>query len=273
MRKTLLSLSVAAAVAVPGLAAAQATAPASPHSISGNLGLYSNYRFRGIDQTFGKPALQGGIDYSHASGLYLGNWNSNIQQGAGYPGGNLEMDFYGGWKKTWGDWGLDVGFIYYYYPGTDAGLATPFSPIHNVTGVTHQGRVDNKELYIGGSWKFLSLKYYHATDDYFSVPGTKNSHYLDFGANYDLGNGWGVNGHIGRLKFKSFNHGSYTDWKIGVTKDVGGWVFGASYVDTNAHGNCNGTFLTDPYCFPNSTATKAKDAGRSTVVLSVSKTF
>ena len=105
MRKTLLAASMLAAFALPAVSNAQtapAAAPAaekSPHTITGNLGIFSSYRFRGIDQTFGKPALQGGIDYSHESGFYAGNWNSNVSQGAGYPGGNLEMDFYGGWKK------------------------------------------------------------------------------------------------------------------------------------------------------------------------------
>ncbi len=177
MRKTLLAASIAAAFAFPSASYAQASAaaPASPHTFTGNVGLFSSYRFRGIDQTFGKPALQGGIDYSHASGIYLGNWNSNVSSGAGYPGGNLEMDFYGGWKNTWGDWGLDVGALYYYYPGTNAGTTIAFSPANNRTGRVATGRVDNTELYIGGSWKFLSLKYSQAVGDYFSTPGTKNS--------------------------------------------------------------------------------------------------
>jgi hypothetical protein len=46
-------------------------APASPHTLTGNAGLFSSYRFRGIDQTFGKPALQGVFDYSHSSGIYV----------------------------------------------------------------------------------------------------------------------------------------------------------------------------------------------------------
>ena len=48
----------------------------------------------------------------------------------------------------------------------------------------------------------------------------------------------------------------YTDWKLGITKDIGGWVFGASYVDTNAHGSCGkGEF----YCFPNSSGSKTQE--------------
>ena len=289
MRKTLLAATLAtAAFAVPNLAAAQAAAapaaaPASPHTITGNVGLFSSYRFRGIDQTFGKPALQGGVDYSHSSGFYAGNWNSNVNQGAGFPGGNLEMDFYGGWKGSWGDWGLDLGGIYYYYPGTNAGPTIPFSPASNIapTFRVASGRVDNTELYLGGSWKFISLKYYHSVNDYFSAPDTKNSHYLDFGATYDLGDGWGITGHVGSLKMKNMNNGSYSDWKLGVTKDIGGWVFAASYIDTNAKGSCSPTAVNQFYCFSNGSTNpanatgfdKVKDAGRSTVVVSVSKTF
>ena len=286
MRKTIIAATLAtAAFAAPNLASAQAAAapaaaaPASPHTITGNVGLFSSYRFRGIDQTFGKPALQGGVDYSHSSGFYAGNWNSNVNQGAGFPGGNLEMDFYGGWKKTWGDWGIDLGALYYYYPGTNALITGPILLQNNRTLRIHTGKVDNTELYIAGSWKFISLKYSHAVSDYFDTPDTKNSNYLDLSANYDLGDGWGINGHLGHLNFKNMTNGSYTDWKIGVTKDVGGWVFAASYIDTNAKGNCSPTAVNQFYCFSNGNINatggfdKVKDAGRSTVVISVSKTF
>ena len=285
MRKTIIAASLAvAAVAVPTLAAAQAAAPAaaapaSPHTVTGNVGLFSSYRFRGIDQTFGKPAIQGGIDYSHTSGWYAGNWNSNVNQGAGYPGGNIEMDLYGGWKNTWGDWGLDVGDIYYYYPGTNAGPAILGSPATNRAPFTvHSGRVHNNELYIAGSWKWISLKYSHATSEYFSTPNSKGSNYLDLSANYDLGGGWGINGHVGHLNFKNMTNGNYTDWKLGVTKDFSGWILGASLIDTNAKGSCAATAVNQVYCFTNgqlngAVADKTKDAGRSTLVISVSKSF
>jgi uncharacterized protein (TIGR02001 family) len=290
MRKTIIAASLAtAAFAVPTLASAQAAAPAaapaSPHTFTGNMSLVSDYRFRGISQTFKEPALQGGFDYSHETGIYLGNWTSNVNSGAGFPGGNLEMDFYGGWKKSWGDWGLDLGAIYYYYPGTNASSTEPnvmaLSPFNNRTGVIASGKIDNTELYIGGSWKFISLKYYHAINDYFSTPGTKGSNYWDLSANYDLGGGWTILGHVGVLSFKNQTNGDYTDWKIGVTKDLGGWVFGASYIDTDAKGNCSGATTPQPYCFSNGSLSltsgtgydKLKDAGKGTVVISVSKTF
>jgi uncharacterized protein (TIGR02001 family) len=273
MRKLLLATAVSAAFSLPVTVSAQ-TAPAAtpePPALTGNFGLFSEYRFRGISQTFMKPAIQGGFDYAHSSGIYLGNWNSNVNSGAGYPGGNLEMDFYGGWKKTWGDWGLDLGGIYYYYPGTDSSRALGLIT-NNRSGQTMTGAVNNKELYIGGSWKFLSVKYFNSMGDYFSVPGTKNSNYLDVSATYDLGGGWGVTGHVGSLKVKNFNKGDYTDWKLGVTKDLSGWVVGASYITTDAKGSCSAG---EPYCFGNDSAaaSSTKNAGKSTVVLSVSKTF
>jgi uncharacterized protein (TIGR02001 family) len=284
MRKTIIAASLAsAAFAIPQLASAQAAAPAaaapaSPHTFTGNLGLVSDYRFRGIAQTFKQPAIQGGFDYSHTSGFYAGNWDSNVNSGAGYPGGSIEMDFYGGWKQTWGDWGLDLGTIYYYYPGTDATTAN--FPANPKNGKTHGGNVHNWEVYVGGSWKWISLKYNHAVSDYFSLPDTKGSNYLDLSGTYDLGDGWGVVGHLGSFRLDNWHtttdatKGNYTDWKLGVTKDLSGWVVGASYIDSNAKGSCN---LANPgfYCFGNSAAgaTKFKDAGSGTLVLSVSKTF
>ena len=172
------------------------------------------------------------------------------------------------------------GAIYYYYPGSDAsGLGMGAS----------SGAVSNTELYIGGSWKFLSLKYSYATDDYFSLRGlsstgptnksTRGTQYAELGANYELGDGWGVYAHIGTLSLKNVYDGDYTDWKLGVTKDISGWVLAASYIDTNASGSCSkGQF----YCFSDSlsdnngvltTGSHTKDAGRGIAVVSVSRSF
>ena len=287
MRKTLIAASLAlAGVALPQLALAQAAPaaeakPASEHTFTGNLGLVSDYRFRGISQTFKEPAIQGGVDYSHASGLYAGNWDSNVNSGAGYPGGSIEMDFYGGWKKTWDDWGLDLGGIYYYYPGTHASPTTiPVIANNRPGGNTLTGRVDNGELYIAGSWKWISLKYSHAVTNYFGTPNTKGSNYLDLSGTYDVGDGWGILGHVGHLNFKNMVNGDYTDWKLGVTKDISGWVLGAAYIDTNAKGNCSASAVNQVYCFSNGqpgptagSVDKTKNAGNGTFLLSVLKTF
>ncbi|HXE38045.1 MAG TPA: TorF family putative porin, partial [Azonexus sp.] len=120
MKKSLIALALVGAFSAPVFAeeAAAPAADAGPHTLTANVGLFSEYRFRGIAQTAFRPAIQGGFDYSHSSGFYVGNWNSNVDPSAGYPGGNIEMDFYGGYKAAFGDFGLDVGGIFYYYPGS-----------------------------------------------------------------------------------------------------------------------------------------------------------
>ena len=108
-------MAIAAALAATSVSTFAADPPKSDWTITGNAGLFSDYRFRGISQTNKKPAFQGGIDISHASGLYVGNWNSNVDS-AFFNGANIEMDFYGGYKLPLGDYSLDFGAIYYYYP-------------------------------------------------------------------------------------------------------------------------------------------------------------
>ena len=283
MRKTIIAASLAsAAFAAPGFANAQtapaaAPAPTPDFTFTGNVGLFSSYRFRGIDQTFGKPAIQGGIDFSHVSGFYLGNWNSNVNQGAGYPGGNIEMDFYGGWRKTWGDWGIDLGALYYYYPGTNAGPNTLGSPANNRPGgATHTGSVHNTDIYIAGSWKWISLKYSDAVSDYFSTPNTKNSGYLDLSANFDLGSGFSLTPHIGHQEIKHTTGApvnySYTDYSLTLGKDFGnGLSVSAAAVGTDDKKLANGlaafSYTSDP------AGDGYKSLQKATLVVGVKYTF
>lgn len=259
---------------------------AEDSGLTGNVGLVSDYRFRGITQNFAKPALQGGFDYVHPSGFYVGNWNSQVNEGAGYPSGQLEMDFYGGFKKSLGDVTFDLGAIEYYYPGSKSSQKRTMLT-NPKTGQTYEGTVSNTEVYIGVAYKWLSAKLYGSTSNYFSMPGTKGTTYLDLNANYDFGNGWGFIGHAGQLSQKGINSSSanynYVDWKIGVTKDIEGWILGASSVWTNAAaGTCNVTAYKSasqgPYCFadslnPTNSTYNVRDAGAQTFVLSVTKGF
>src|SRR5262245_3671738 len=152
MRKSIVSLSMATALVAPALASAADAPP-----VTGNMTIASDYRFRGISQTYLGPTIQGGIDYAHASGLYLGNWNSNVASQVFTGGSGIEMDFYGGWKKSFGDFGLDVGAIYYYYPNAE------------FDGGFGKAKFDNLEAYLGGSWKWLSAKLFYALSDYFGL--------------------------------------------------------------------------------------------------------
>ncbi len=238
----------------------------SDWTITGNAGLYSDYRFRGFTQTGFGPAFQGGFDVAHASGFYLGNWNSNVEQGL-YNGASLEMDFYGGYKGSIGDIGYDLGYLYYYYPKTGALGST---------------KIDNGELYVGASYGPVSAKWYYATTKFFALGepptsptniDTKGSWYLDLSATFDLGDGWGVSGHYGYQKINEgktafangltfANKDTVSDYKIGVTKDLSGWLLGAAIV---------GTSEKDLFRTAESGFTKA--AGKSSGVISLGKTF
>jgi uncharacterized protein (TIGR02001 family) len=283
MRKSILAAAFAAAfvspVAVTTANAQAAAAPASPHTFTGNVAVVSDYRFRGISQTYLAPAIQGGFDYSHASGFYVGNWNSSVSGNSYNNGAGIEMDFYGGWKGSWGDWGLDVGGLYYYYPESyyQAGFGAG----------NGKKKYSNFELYIGGSWKWLSAKYSYATTDYFGLNGTANngaavglsgattgsatsdskgSGYFEINAAYEFAPKWTVNGHVGNLKVKNWSGYNYTDWKLGVSYDAGWATLGAAYVGTNGKADFYslGTIAG---------GAGTKDTQKDTLVLSISKTF
>ncbi len=235
MRKTLLALAFGSTLCVPALAQAQAE---SPHSFSANVGLYSNYIFRGISQTSGEPALQGGFDYAHSSGFYTGTWASNVswpEDFGAYTKSSLEWDFYGGYKGTIGksDFTFDLGTIYYYFPGDkNPGVAS----------------ADTWEIYAGLGWKFLGLKYSYNLEDYFAAQptgrGTDGTWYLDLYADYPIGeSGFSVNAHYGILEVDNDGSGaaeaSYNDWKIGVkyvvpSGTLKGLNLGAFYTDNDA---------------------------------------
>jgi uncharacterized protein (TIGR02001 family) len=117
-RRVLFSLCAAGALALPSAVVAEEEA-GSPHSFSANVGIYSDYVFRGITNSNEDPAIQGGFDYAHDSGFYLGTWASNIEFNAGTSdSASIELNFYGGFAGSFAngiDW--DIGAIYYYYPG------------------------------------------------------------------------------------------------------------------------------------------------------------
>jgi len=255
MRKTVLATALAAAAALPGVASAQA---APPPPVAGNLSLVNDYRFRGISQTFAQPAIQGGFDYTHSSGLYLGNWDSNVS-GLLYNDGSLEMDFYGGYRFNAGPLGMDVGLLQYYYPNA------------KISGGT---KYDTLEAYVAGSWKWLTAKYSITTGDFFGANATtsssctgadsKGSGYLDLSASYEIMPKLTLVGHYGKQSIKNCGPLEYSDYKIGLNYDLSGWVLGAAYINTNADSALY--TLTDG-------GGKMKDLGKSTVVVSVSKSF
>lgn len=249
MRKTVIaSALIAASVILPTMAHAEEAAPAPEHTFTSNIGFASEYVYRGIGQTNRKPAVQGGFDYAHSSGLYVGTWASNVSwltDGNSTVSNSLEMDFYGGFKNTVGDFAYDVGLLQYFYPGT---------------GYTNNP--NTLEGYVAGTYSILTLKYSHSFSDLFGWQGSKNSGYLDLTANYELMPSLNLVAHVGRQKVNgnSSDGASYTDYKLGVTKDFSGTVVGLSYVTTNAASVWYTNLL-------------GKDLGKDRVILSITRTF
>lgn len=226
-----------AATALPAFA----DEPASP--VSFNLSVTSDYRYRGISQTRLKPALQGGVDYAHASGFYIGAWASSLKWIKDSGGdGNIEVDTYLGYKTEVGSgFTVDVGFLRYNYPSNK--LATS---------------ANTNEIYGAVSYGPATLKYSHSLSNLFGVANSKQSGYLDLSATFDVGGGFTLSPHIGRQTVKNNGALSYTDYSLTVNKEIGGVSLGLGFVATN----------TDAYI-----GGKGKDLGKNGVVLSAKKVF
>ena len=315
-KKTLIAGAAAAALSLPGIvfaaddagagaapggaAAAKPEEPKPPYTLTGNFGVYSQYIFRGLTQTGRKPAVQGGFDYAHESGWYAGMWGSNISwlkenfstrvpastSGVYGEGGSVELDFYGGYKWSLPqDFTLDLGALYYYYPGS-------INPAYRAAfpGGTDIPKADTLETYAGLSWKWLTAKYsYSVLDHTFGVAQSRGTGYLDLSANPPLGDsGVTLNLHFGWQKYKGTDPrnaaigaavrsndsvASYKDYKIGLSyalpKDftVGGYYTKAN-VDVCGNGGVGesgaGCAAGGPY--PN-------NIGKGTGTVFIQKTF
>lgn len=191
--------------------------------ISANISIVSDYAFRGISQTDQRPALQGGFDYAHDSGFYVGVWGSNVSwlQDLGASGSSLEIDLYGGYATELGPFGVDVGLLQYYYPGSYGGS---YKADGNKKPHTLEG-------YVGLSYEFVSFTYSHSFTNLFGIPDSKKSKYYDLSASYEIMEGLTLDAHYGYSSIK--NADNYKDWSLGLTKSWGGFDFGLHYVDTS----------------------------------------
>ncbi|MDP7592204.1 MAG: TorF family putative porin [Litorilituus sp.] len=118
MKKTLLNIALTSLIASTAIVSTQA---AAVEGLSANVAATSNYLWRGLEQTGGKAAISGGIDYASDSGFYVGTWASTADWADGMT---YELDFYGGFGGDISDGiSYDVGFIYFAYPDETSGDA------------------------------------------------------------------------------------------------------------------------------------------------------
>ena len=180
MKKYLLTAAAVAAIALAGSASAHDLLGGS---LSYNLAATSDYVFRGITQTDGDPAIQGGIDYSKGM-FYVGTWASNVSFA------DYEVDFYAGIKPTAGDFAFDLGAITYQY--NDSALNTT----ELKAGVSHP-------LYKGT----IGAALYHNID-------FGDTDYYEVNASYPLTSKLSVSGAVGEQRLGSAR---YTTENLGLT--------------------------------------------------------
>lgn len=180
-----------------------------PITVSANVTLASEYRFRGVDLSGGEIAIQGGFDLATDSGFYVGTWASSLDETTvGF--GSTELDIYGGWSGEFAE-GLsaDVGVIGYLYPDAGPGdfdyieaygsLGFAFGPAEATVGVAYAPEQDS----LGGTDNF-----YIYTDLGVGIPSTPIT----------------LTGHLGYTDgFLTFTNDSKAfDWSIDAEAEVYG---------------------------------------------------
>jgi uncharacterized protein (TIGR02001 family) len=274
-QKTLLSLLAASSFGVTGAfaqtaPAADAAAAAPVSTMAYNVGVVSDYRYRGLSQTGNKGALQFGADYTDKSGIYVGTWNSTISwikdTAATSPQakGPLETDLYGGYRGTVsGDLTYDVGVLQYLY-------AT-----NNLGSLSSSTNANTTEVYGSLIYKAAYVKLSDSTSNLFGTPNSKGSTYVDVGYTFDFGDGLTSVVHYGNQTIKAVSPQAtnqvtaYNDYSLALNKDFDGLVVSGTIVGTDY--NKRGEHL--PYTLPGSGGLGGKNLGGSEFILGIKKNF
>lgn len=246
---------LAAALASSVLVSVSAQAEESGVSVSGNVALVSDYRFRGWSQTNTEAAIQGGFDVDFGSGFSAGVWGSSIDFGG--VGDSMELDLYAGYGSSFGEGdnevSYDFGYIYYGYPGADEVMLSD----------TNKPEYDYQEIYANIGYRGLTAGLAYS-DDYWLESG--EFIYFSVGYERELPAGFNLALHYGYNDFdvagddsnadaaaRAFlgdNESSYSDWSIGVSKEIFTLNADLSYVDTDVSkeacfetDNCDGSLV------------------------------
>ena len=237
MRLSMISISaLMLATATPAFAQEE-TAPTPDIKVTGGATLTSDYRFRGLTQTNGDAAIQGTVNVNHSSGFYVGTWASSIDGGidgstpalTGY--GNVEVDLYGGFTKTFSNGlGVDVGLLYYLYPDAVSGLNTDFFEPYGSVSYTI-GPVSTK---VGGAYAFGGqdgLNFTASNDDNIYVYGEASVAVPKTPVTLKGHLGY-TDGSLGLVNLVGADE-SYMDWSVTAEAVGGPFKVGVSYVDTD----------------------------------------
>lgn len=210
---------------------AASSAMAQETSFTGNVALTSDYVFRGISQTGGNPAVQGGADYTHGP-FYVGTWASNIDFEELGAGSGIELDVYGGVRHDVGPIALDAGVIGYFYPGV--------RDIQAGGGV--EGELDYFEGYLKATafptdaWSVGASVYYSPE---FSGE-TGSAYYVEANTAYAVTDAISFSGAVGLQSIDDVSGvfpGSFSDeyvtWNAGATYTTHGFGIDLRYIGTD----------------------------------------
>lgn len=182
------------------------TAVSAHAQLTGNATLTSDYRFRGVSQTQNAPAVQGGIDYAHKSGFYVGNWNSSVSSQLYTNGSGLESDLYAGFKKEiFKDVTIDIGSYNYFYPRATTTAATA-------------SNFDTYEAFAGIGYKdIISAKYSQTLGNgYFGTANARGTNYTQVDAKLPLVKNLSAVAHYGRTNVANSSASDYNDINAGL---------------------------------------------------------
>jgi uncharacterized protein (TIGR02001 family) len=232
MRKSLITTAVLGALAAPSFVFA------ADLTVAYNVGLYSQYIFRGLTQTDRGPAVQGGVDLTHSSGFYLGAWGTNISWlrddyfGATTynSGGRVELDLYGGYRYNFANGvGIDFGALQYVYPGSRNKGFFARANTTEIYGALSYGWVQAKisSVVSKGAWSIGK----HPGNESSGGENAQGTYYAELNATIPVsdligakdGAASGITGiaHIARQEFNAGSPNdpsSYTDYKLGLQK-------------------------------------------------------
>ncbi|MCB5426196.1 hypothetical protein H0274_13090 [Altererythrobacter sp. CC-YST694] len=224
--RSLLAASVLAGAALAATPAMAQDEETPIVTVTGNVALVTDYRFRGVGLSGGDPAIQGGITLNTAPGFYVGTWASSLADSPAY--GEMELDLFAGWAGEVTDGlGVDVGATYYLYPSNTVDPADVFElyaklkptvgPLALTLGVAYAPSQDSLDFGVG----LPDDNLYLSADASIGIPSTPIT----------------VTGHVG------YTDGAMTytanskawDYSIGASLTVLGNVsLGVSYVGVEA---------------------------------------
>jgi uncharacterized protein (TIGR02001 family) len=258
---------VALAISAVGAAHAQ-KAPQPDYTLSANVGAVSQYRFRGMEQTSGAPALQAAVDFAHKSGFYAGAFTSNVtwvRDLNGASSGTQEVNAFGGYKAEIAkDFTLDVGYIHYMYLNNDSGA-------RGTIGANSYTNANTNEGYVGLTYGIFNVKMYQSFGNFLGNINSDASTYYELNINLDLGNGLTLVPHVGRQSIKPTTNADYTDYSLALNKDFGkGWSASLTAIATSADDRAGAFYRTTPANNPDKVD---RFLGSNTAVLGVKYTF